>query len=522
MATTRQAARSRPLGPTRENDVSVELRGLQPVQGSERYGRPFRIFTMWLSPQFTPSALFIGVLAASLGLSFWQGLPAIVIGNIIGALVVAALCTWGPRTGMGQMPLSRTAFGKSNVLPGVVNWAATIGWVAFNNVFGATALKLLIHAPYWLGLLLIFAGEAAISVLGHEVIHMFEKQMSWVLGIIFVIITIRVIASGGTTALHATVHGADAVGLFFLMLVIAGSDGYAWAPYASDYSRYFPASVSRRKIFWYTFAAVAGGLTWMMLLGLSVAQRVVNAGTIGTASAIRDLMGGGALGVLAMIAIYLATVAADVVNDYTGSLSLQAAGITVRRPLIALINGAAAFGIRAWFLYAPGALYDKVENLLLFFTYWISAWLGVVVVDWVRRRGRVNVAELTDFGRLRWSASALIAFVAGFAASIPFSNTTAGYNFVASHPAFRDVVGYFPSGPLHHADLGFIVAFAVASLLYRALQRRPATPIPEPPPENVPCGHDQAQLAGRLRPGVGRTAAAAAPASTTDKKEQAS
>ena len=522
MTTTRQAARSRPRGPARENDVSMELRGLQPVPGPERYGRPFRIFTMWLSPQFTPSALFIGVLAASLGLSFWQGLPAIVIGNIIGALVVAALCTWGPRTGMGQMPLSRAAFGKSNVLPGVVNWAATIGWVAFNNVFGATALKLLIHAPYWLGLLLIFAGEAAISVLGHEVIHMFEKWMSGVLGIIFVIITIRVITSGGTTALHGTVHGADAIGVFFLMLVIAGSDGYAWAPYAADYSRYFPASVSRRKIFWYTFAAVAGGLTWMMLLGLSVAHRVVNAGTIGTASAIRNLMGGGALGVLAMIAIYLATVAADVVNDYTGSLSLQAAGITLRRPVIALINGAAAFGLSAWFLYAPGALYDKVENLLLFFTYWISAWLGVVVVDWVRRRGRVDVAELPDFGRLRWSAPALIAFVAGFAASIPFSNTTAGYNFVASHPAFRDVVGYFASGPLHQADLGFIVAFAVPALLYWALQRRPATPIPELPPENVSFGHEQARLARRLPPGAGRAAATAAPASTTDKKEQTS
>ncbi len=199
-------------------------------------------------------------------------------GNIIGALVVAALCTWGPRTGMGQMPLSRAAFGKSNVLPGVVNWASTIGWVASNNVFGATALKLLIHAPYWIGLLLIFAGETAISVLGHEVTHMFERWMSWVLGIIFVIIAIRVITSGGITALHATVHGADVVGLFFLMLVIAGSDGYAWAPYAADYSRYFPASVSRRKIFWYTFAAVASGLTWMMLLGLSVAHRVADRG----------------------------------------------------------------------------------------------------------------------------------------------------------------------------------------------------------------------------------------------------
>jgi len=70
MATIRQAARPRPVGPTRENDVSVELRGLQPVPGAERYGRPFRIFTTWLSPQFTPSALFIGVLAAA-ALLYW-------------------------------------------------------------------------------------------------------------------------------------------------------------------------------------------------------------------------------------------------------------------------------------------------------------------------------------------------------------------------------------------------------------------------------------------------------------------
>lgn len=478
---TQQSPPSSTLGPTRENDLGVEQRGLAPVPESERYGRPFRIFTMWLSPQFTPSALFIGVLAASLGLGFWEGLPAIIIGNIIGGLVVAGLCTWGPRTGMGQMPLSRAAFGKSNVLPGVVNWAATIGWVAFNNVFGATALKLLLHAPYWLGLLLIFAGEAAISVLGHEAIHVFEKYMSWVLGVIFVVITIRVITSGGTTSLHATVHGADAVGLFFLMLVIAGSDGYAWAPYAADYSRYLPASTSRRKIFWFTFAGVAGGLTWMMLLGLSVAHRVEDAGTIGTATAIRDLMGGGFLGVIALLAIYLATVAADIVNDYTGSLSLQAAGIKTRRPIIALINGAAAFGFSAWFLYAPGALYDKVENLLLFFTYWISAWLGVVMVDWIRRRGRVNVAELADFAKLRWSAPALIAFIVGFACSIPFSNTTAGYNFVTSHPGFKDFVGYFALGPLHQADLGFVVAFVVAALLYLVLQRRPATSIPAGP-----------------------------------------
>jgi NCS1 family nucleobase:cation symporter-1 len=45
-----------PLGPVRENQVSIEQRGLAPVPESERYGRTFRIFTVWLSPQFTPSA----------------------------------------------------------------------------------------------------------------------------------------------------------------------------------------------------------------------------------------------------------------------------------------------------------------------------------------------------------------------------------------------------------------------------------------------------------------------------------
>ncbi|MCL4312609.1 MAG: cytosine permease [Actinobacteria bacterium] len=464
--------------PTHERDLTIEQRGLIPVSEHERYGRTFRIFTMWLSPQFTPSAFFIGAIAAAIGLGFWWAFAAIIIGNILGALPVAALSTWGPRTGMGQLPLTRAAFGKSTVLPGVVMWATTLGWVAFNNVFGATALRVLFHAPYWLGLLLIFAGEAVIAVFGHEMIHTFEKWMSWVLGIIFLGMTIKLIISGGTTALGSSVKGGMLIGTFFLMVVIAGSDGYAWAPYASDYSRYLPSTTSRRKVFWYTFAGIAGGLTWMELLGLTVAHRVISAGTLGTASTIWDLMGKGGFAVIAMIAIYLATVAVDVVNDYTGSLSLQAAGIHLRRPYVAFINATCAFALSAWFLYAKGALYDKVENLLLFFTYWISAWLGIVVVDWIRRKGSVHVGELSSWQRLHWNWASIIAFVLGFIASIPFSNTTAGYDFVQSHPSFKYIVGYVPFHLLDQADIGFIVAFVISALVYGVLQRSPATSVP--------------------------------------------
>jgi purine-cytosine permease-like protein len=63
----------------------------------------------------------------------------------------------------------------------------------------------------------------------------------------------------------------------------------------------------------------------MMLLGLAVARKVAGAGTLGIATAIRDLVGGDFLGAIALVAIYLAAVAVDVVNDHAGSLSVQAA-----------------------------------------------------------------------------------------------------------------------------------------------------------------------------------------------------
>jgi hypothetical protein len=63
---------------------------------------------------------------------------------------------------------------------------------------------------------------------------------------------------------------------------------------------------------------------------------------------------------------------------------------------------------------------------------------------------------------------------------------------------------------------------AVTALSYCALQRRPATPIPKPRPENVSSGNGQAQSAGRLPPGAGRAAVRPHPHPATDRKEQAS
>ena len=103
-----------------------------------------------------PAAFFIGTLVTLdfLKLGFAISLLAIMVGNVLGSAIVGILSTMGPKTGMAQLPAARLPFGKSIVLPGLLNWISTIGWDGINSLFGAFALTLLIPAlPFVVALL---------------------------------------------------------------------------------------------------------------------------------------------------------------------------------------------------------------------------------------------------------------------------------------------------------------------------------------------------------------------------------
>ena len=77
--------------PSREGDLTIEGHGMEPIPASARYGSVNRLFTVWFSPNLVPAAFFVGTLAAAdfIGLGWWTGLAAIVVGNVIGASLVA-------------------------------------------------------------------------------------------------------------------------------------------------------------------------------------------------------------------------------------------------------------------------------------------------------------------------------------------------------------------------------------------------------------------------------------------------
>ena len=111
------------------------------------------------------TGVFTGVLPIVLGLGFWLGLLSMAIGTVLGAIIVAYLSTWGPRTGAGQLPNTRMAFGGGVVLPGVLQWLSSIAWDALAALFGAEALTLLLGIPFWVAALIVFGAAGCGRVL---------------------------------------------------------------------------------------------------------------------------------------------------------------------------------------------------------------------------------------------------------------------------------------------------------------------------------------------------------------------
>ncbi len=137
--------------PRHQGDLTLETAGIVPIPVDARYGANHRNFTVWFAPNMELSGVFTGTLAATLGLGLWTGLGAIVLGVLLGALPVAALSLWGPKTGMAQLPLARLPFGKTIAIPALVQWLSAVAWDGLVGLFGGEAAQILFHVPFAVG-----------------------------------------------------------------------------------------------------------------------------------------------------------------------------------------------------------------------------------------------------------------------------------------------------------------------------------------------------------------------------------
>ncbi len=432
--------------PAGAGDFAVETHGIAPISPEHRYGSPRRLFPLWFAPQVNMTGVFTGALAIVLGLGFWLGLVAMVAGTVLGSLVVAYLSTWGPRTGAGQLPNARMAFGGAVVLPAALQWLSSIAWDALVGLFGGEALAVLAGIPFWVAVLAVLGVQGVVGVFGYELIHRLQTVLTVVLLVTFVVFAAKLVG-GHQVITPASVHGADLGGAFVLELTIALSLSISWASYAADFSRYLPAGSPPRAVFGYTFAGIVTAYIFVQGIGIAAGNVVADQ----TAEGVRAVMGGGVLGAVALAVIALAAIGSGVMNDYSGSLALQTLGVRVRRPVSAVIVTLAAFGLILWLHAADTA--SRFQNVLLVVSYWIPAFVAVVVIDWVlRARGRATIDPVGEPTARADAVAAVVVFVVSYAAAVPFMNTS-----LFEGPVAR---------AWHGADTAYFVNFAVAAVLY--------------------------------------------------------
>jgi NCS1 family nucleobase:cation symporter-1 len=128
----------------------------------------------------------------------------------------------------------------------------------------------------------------------------------------------------------------------------------------------------------------------------------------------------------------------------------------------AVIVTALAVALILWLHAADTA--TRFQDVLLLVSYWIPAFVAVVVIDWLLRiRGRASINPAEEPTDRLDAAVALIVFMLAYSAAIPFMNTS-----LIEGPIAR---------AWHGADIAYFVNLLVAAALYggyRLLRRRRA------------------------------------------------
>jgi len=440
------------------SDVAGVMQGVGPASRTLRLDR---VFWSHFSPNLAPAAWVIGVLVASLVPDRPLALLLLVLGNLLGALPVAACATMGPQTGLPQMEMSRFAFGSTGKrLPALINWLGCVGWDAVNNVPSTIALVLLarhfgLPLPFWLALGLLGMLQLLAGAAGHDMVQAIERNLGYVLLAAFAL-------TGIVAALHGPAPGPArgvAVDLPDLVLAVAAvaSFNMAWAPFASDYTRYLPATTPVRHVFWLTLAGVFSSALLMEVFGVLTAAAIGDPSPGAVIGGLQSLTG--RLAPVALAAVALSSVAINAANDNSAAYGLISAGVRLNRPLSAVLTACLAYLLAAW---GEGRFTVLYENALLLALYWVAPWAGIVLTDWaMRRRSGLPLAAPPG-----WGPSASLFVAVSIVTVVLFSST----------PLYVGPVARLLGG----ADLGSLAGFLLAAggqaLLLRRTRRSARQP----------------------------------------------
>ncbi|MFE7706912.1 purine-cytosine permease family protein [Streptomyces sp. NPDC057486] len=456
-------------GPTSSDRARrIEVHGIDHIPERERHGRARELFAVWAAPNVNYLSLVVGGALILMGLSLWQALAVIVVGNLFW-VPVGLLAVSGPASGTPSEVIMRAMFGVrgNRVNIAVTGWVICICYIALNLAAAALAAFSLVEkagiTPNTGVKTAVVVGIAtltlAISVYGHATIMKLYLPITVVLTAAFAVVAFSVLGhadfgyepaeplTGGS--LWAALAGG-------VTLIASGPLSYT---NSADFSRYLPRETSPKAIVGWT--ALGGFLPSVVVTALG-AFAATAVDMTDPQTALETILPAWFTPVF-LLALVLGTIAINAMTAYSSGLALQAVGVRIRRSLSVIVDGVVGVALTLYALLVSNFL-DTVSNVLQLTVVLLGPSMAVYATDILLRRNRYDGPGLTDetpdspfwfTAGVNWAGA--LALTAGTAAAALCVNT------VYAGPLARALDG---------VDLALPVGIAVASAVYAVMMRR--------------------------------------------------
>ncbi|MFE5332164.1 purine-cytosine permease family protein [Embleya sp. NPDC056575] len=472
-----------------ESRLAVEHRTIEVIPDAERHGTPRSQFTLWFGANMQITAIVDGALAVVFGADALWAIPALLIGNILGGIVMALHSAQGPRLGVPQMISSRAQFGVFGaVLPLVMVILMYLGFAATGSVLAGQAVCEILHIDNTkVGILIFGALTAVVAVTGYRLIHL-AGRIATVAGIVGLGYLVIALFAKYDVGAHVGDKSFDLT-TFLLAISLGAGWQLTFGPYVADYSRYLPRETSERATFWSTFAGSVIGSQWSMTLGALIAAVAGDAFLPDQVGFVGDLAGPAFVAFLIYLVILVGKLTVNCLNAYGGFMSIltTVTAFDGRSRISPVVRAAYIVAFTATSVViaiaASADFLGNFKNFVLLLLMVFTPWSAINLTDYyLISRERVDIPALYDpNGRYgRWNIPALTCYVAGVVAQIPF------------------LAQKLYTGPLTErlggADISWIVGLAFTAVVYYAWARKTNNP----PAETIYPAADRGDDASRV------------------------
>jgi len=448
--------------------TEIEGFGIDTIPDKDRTSTPWDLFRIQFGGANTFATVLLGTFPIAFGLSFWQGVGAVVLGVLVGTLFLMPMGIFGPRTGTNNAVSSgahlgvrgRIAGSFLSLLTAIAFYSISV-WVggdalvgAFVKLFGVQDSQLLRIALYAvIGLIVI-----VVVVYGYQFMLLVNRVAVW---LNTALMLIAVFAFSGM--FHADYAGSGEYLLgsfwptFVLAALIAMSNPISFGAFLGDWARYIPNGTSNGKL---ALATLGAQLMTLIPFIFGVATMTLVSGG--------DYVVG-LIGVSPVWYAYIIIVVAFIGGLSTGTTSLYGTGLDFSSvfPKLSRVQATIAIGSVAFIFIVVGRLYvdllGAVNGFVGAIVVTTTPWMIIMAIGFWNRRGWYANEDLQVFNRGKTGGRYW------------FEN---GINWRAMGPWIISAVlglqfGYYPpvivgvwSGVAGGIDLSLVVSIVSAAVLY--------------------------------------------------------